>query len=178
MVILFQNTLLLKEFIACNGCFWLFIKIKKESGDSFWCTFSVWYQTKCVIKFLLIRQFMTSWILRLFLHQALGQWLTEKEGGEDENTKIWISRKGKELFRWNKKTFFIVFEGLPTIWWKIKIRVMFSLKRKPSNFCFHSIFIFNKKEAQSCQSATCPWNTVWVLTSQKQEKWLLHFQSY
>ena len=31
---------------------------------------------------------------------------------EDKNTKIWISRERKELFRWNKKTFFIVFEGL------------------------------------------------------------------
>ena len=32
--------------------------------------------------------------------------------GEDENTKIWISRERKELFRWNKKTFFIIFEEL------------------------------------------------------------------
>ena len=31
---------------------------------------------------------------------------------EDRNTKIWISRERKELFRWNKKHFFIVFEGL------------------------------------------------------------------
>ena len=32
--------------------------------------------------------------------------------GEDENTKIGISWEWKELFRWNKKTFLIVFEGL------------------------------------------------------------------
>ena len=32
--------------------------------------------------------------------------------GEDGNTKIWISREWKELFSWNKKHFFIVFEGL------------------------------------------------------------------
>ena len=32
--------------------------------------------------------------------------------GEDKNTKIWISWEGKELFRLNKKTFFIVFKGL------------------------------------------------------------------
>ena len=31
---------------------------------------------------------------------------------EDGNTKNWISRKRKELFRWNKKTSFMVFEGL------------------------------------------------------------------
>ena len=34
-----------------------------------------------------------------------------KRGG-DENTKIWISGEQKELFRWNKKTFFKGFEGL------------------------------------------------------------------
>ena len=31
---------------------------------------------------------------------------------EEGNTKIRISRERKELFRWNKKTPFIVFEGL------------------------------------------------------------------
>ena len=31
---------------------------------------------------------------------------------EDENTKIGICWEWKELFRWNKKTFLIVFEGL------------------------------------------------------------------
>ena len=35
------------------------------------------------------------------------------KGGEDGNIKIWVSWERKELFRWNKKTFFIiVFEGL------------------------------------------------------------------
>ena len=30
--------------------------------------------------------------------------MTDKEKkGEDENTKTWISRERKELFRWNKK---------------------------------------------------------------------------
>ena len=28
-----------------------------------------------------------------------------EKGGEDENTKIWISWERKELFRWNKKHF-------------------------------------------------------------------------
>ena len=32
--------------------------------------------------------------------------------GEDGNTKIWISQERKELYRWNKKIFFLVFEGL------------------------------------------------------------------
>ena len=69
------------------------------------------YETKCVIKFL-FRQLMTSQVLRFFLDQALRQWLTGKKRVENENTKMWISRERKEFFRWNKKTFSIVFEGL------------------------------------------------------------------
>ena len=41
---LFDNALskyaILKELIGCNGCFGLLTKIEKESGTSFWCTFS------------------------------------------------------------------------------------------------------------------------------------------
>ena len=48
MIILFQNILFLKEFLACNGCFGLFTKIKKGSGTSFWCTFSAWFFHKNV----------------------------------------------------------------------------------------------------------------------------------
>ena len=33
--------------------------------------------------------------------------------GKDKNTKMWISRERKELSRWKKKTFFLVFERLP-----------------------------------------------------------------
>ena len=40
--------LVLQEFIACNGCFELFTKIKKESGTSFWSTFSAWFFHKNV----------------------------------------------------------------------------------------------------------------------------------
>ena len=43
----FQSTLFLKEFLACNGCFGLFTKIKKGSGTSFWCTFA-WFLHKNV----------------------------------------------------------------------------------------------------------------------------------
>ena len=39
LIILFQNIRFVKEFLACNGCFGLFIKIKKGSEISFWCTF-------------------------------------------------------------------------------------------------------------------------------------------
>ena len=135
MIILFQNTLFLKEFLACNGCFGLFSKIKKGSGASFWCTFSAWFfyknvpylilyqwtQFQChtlflsqdikqnVIKFL-FRQLMTPKTLRFFLNQPLKQWLTRRKRGKEENTKTWISRERKELFRW--KTVFLLFEGL------------------------------------------------------------------
>ena len=62
------------------------------------------YQTKCVIKFL-FRQLMMSQTIRFMLAQPLKQWLTGRKRGEDGNTKMWISRERKELFRWNKKHF-------------------------------------------------------------------------
>ena len=40
-------------------------------------------------------------------HHCLSQWPIEKKRGEDRNTKIWMSRGWKELFRWNKKDFSI-----------------------------------------------------------------------
>ena len=43
------------------------------------------YKTKCVIRSI-FRQVMTS--LRFFLNQPLKQWLTGKNRGEDEYTKI------------------------------------------------------------------------------------------
>ena len=127
MIILLQNILFKKEFLACNCCFGLFSKIKKGSGAIFWCKFSAWkclvfntlsmdkismshlisfsiYQTKCIIKFL-FRQLMTAKSLRFLLNQPLRQWLTGKEKGEWEITKIWISWERKELFRLNKKHF-------------------------------------------------------------------------
>ena len=129
MIIPFQNILFSKEFIACNGCFGLFTKIKKESETSFWCTFSAWLFHKNV-PYLILYQWTTFWchtlflsqdikqnvflssyldiwwchkLLRFLLDQPLKQWLTGEKRGEDENTKIWISRERKELFRWNKK---------------------------------------------------------------------------
>ena len=53
MIILFQNILLLKEFLACNGCFGLFTKIIKRSGTSFCCTFSAWFFYKNVLYLIL-----------------------------------------------------------------------------------------------------------------------------
>ena len=60
--------------------------------------------SKCVIR-LLLPQLMMSWILRFFLDQPLKEWLTGRKRGKDKNTKTWISRERKDLFRWNKKHF-------------------------------------------------------------------------
>ena len=145
MIILFQNILFSKEFLACNGFFGLFTKVKRGSGNSLWFEFSAWfcnknvfslilyqwtkfqsmsylfpflrYQTKCFIKFL-FRQLMTSKTLRFLFHQPLKQWLTGRKKGEDGNTKMWISRERKELFRWNKKYFSKFLKGYQ---WEIKI---------------------------------------------------------
>ena len=48
---------------------------------------------------------MMSQTIRFMLDQPLKQWLTGRNRGEDRNTKIWISRERKELFRRNKKHF-------------------------------------------------------------------------
>ena len=53
MIILFQNILLLKDFLACNGCFGLFTKIIKRSGTSFCCIFSAWFFHKNVLYLML-----------------------------------------------------------------------------------------------------------------------------
>ena len=142
LIILFQNVLLSKEFLACNGCFGLFTKIRKWSGTRFWWTFCAWFFHKNV-PYLIVYQWTTfqchaffsshnikenvllsfyldSWcyhkLLRFILDQALKQWLTERRRGQDGNTKIWISWEWKELFRWNKKIFHSFWKAL--IWWK------------------------------------------------------------
>ena len=62
------------------------------------------YQTIYVIEFI-FTQLMMSQTIRFMLDQPLRQWLTGRKKGEDGNTKIWVSRERKELFRWNKKRF-------------------------------------------------------------------------
>ena len=120
--------LIFKKIFACYECFGLFIKIKKEYGTSFWCTFSAWFfKKKCSlfntlsmdkvchtffpsddIKQNLLLSYFDNWwhhkLLRFIFDHLLKQWPTERKTGEG-NTKIWISREWKELFRWNKKLF-------------------------------------------------------------------------
>ena len=72
MIILFQNTLFLKEFLACNGCFRLFSKITKRSGASFCCTFSAWFFRKNV-PYLILYQWRKFQCHTLFLSQDIKQ---------------------------------------------------------------------------------------------------------
>ena len=72
MIIFFQNIWFLKEFLACNGCFGLFSKIKKGSGASFWCTFSAWFFHKNV-PYLILYQWTKFQCHTLFLSQDIKQ---------------------------------------------------------------------------------------------------------
>ena len=125
-MILFQSILFLREFLACNGCFGLFTKIKNGSLTSFWCTFSAWFFQKNVLYLILsmskvsmlylfpFSRCQTKYFIKFLLRQLIlsKQWLKVRKRGEDGNTKIWISQERKEVLRWNKQHFFIVFEGL------------------------------------------------------------------
>ena len=123
-LMLFDNPLSKYLSFKRNSCiqnlFWIFSRIKKVYGDSFWCTFSAWffdknvfylilyerakfqchiysfprYQTKCIMKFL-FSQLMMSQTIRFMLGQHLKQWLTGRKRGEDGNTKTRISREQK-----------------------------------------------------------------------------------
>ena len=64
MIILFQNILLLKSFLVCNGCFGLFTTIINRSGTSFCCTFSAWFFYKNV--FYLIVHLWTRFLCHAF----------------------------------------------------------------------------------------------------------------
>ena len=133
MIILFQN-IFLKEFLACNGFFGLFTKVKKGSEMvPIFCMIFQWKcslfntlsldkvsisylfsslrnETKWLIKFL-IRQLMTSQTLRFIFHQPLKQWLTGRKEGKTEIQKFQYL-ENKKSFLDEIKSIFIVFEGL------------------------------------------------------------------
>ena len=62
----------LKEFLACNGCFGLFHKIRKGSGTNFWSTFSAWFSHKNV-PYLILYQWTKFQCHTLFLSQNIKQ---------------------------------------------------------------------------------------------------------
>ena len=62
------------------------------------------YQTKRVIKFL-FRKLMTPWTLRFIFNHPLSNGRGRGGWREVRNTKIWVSRERKELFRWSRNHF-------------------------------------------------------------------------
>ena len=131
MIILFQNILFLKEFLACNGCFGLFSKIKKGSGASFWCIFSAWFFHKNVLYLILyqstrfqchtlilsqdikhnvlLSSYSDSWWhhnFKIFLESTSNAMADrEKKEGKMNIQKSEYLENKKGLFRWNKKHF-------------------------------------------------------------------------
>ena len=79
------------------------------SDQVWWCSIKRFfsYSKNCICKFMLAN----SWHDKLFhFHLSFFIWKVWKR--REKITKVWISWERKELFRWNKKTLFIVFEGL------------------------------------------------------------------
>ena len=144
MIILFQNILLLKEFLGCNGCFGLFTKIIKRSGNISCCIFSAWFFHKnafylilhlwtkfqCHTFFpsqdikqdVLLSSYLDNWwrhkLLRFIFDHPLKQWPTGRKRGKDRNRKIWLSQEWKELFYEIKRIFHSFWRVI--IWWKNK----------------------------------------------------------
>ena len=81
-----------------------------------------------------------SWHHKLFhFHLFFSIWKVWK--GRGKITKTWISREWKELFRWNKKHFFTVFEGL-SFGKKIKLWKKWWTQQALNKLC--PIFLFLK----------------------------------
>ena len=142
LIILFQNILFSKEFLASNCCFGLFIKIKKGSGTCFLCTFSAWFWHKNVLysilyqwtKFrchtffpsqdikhiVLLSSYLDSWhdVINFTIYlQTTSNTMGDREikRGRWKYKKLNISRT-KRAFWMKKNFFFIVFEGLSFGW--------------------------------------------------------------
>ena len=123
MIMLFQNILLLVYIaklkrglgLAFGAHFLHDFSIKmfliwysyNELNFNFTTISFLWYQTKCVIKFLLT-QLMAN--LKIFFGST-AEAVADREREEDKNTKTWISREQKELLRWNKKYFSYFLNG-------------------------------------------------------------------
>ena len=147
MIIQFQNILLLKDFLACNGCFGLFTKIITRSGTSSGTTyflhdfsikmFFIWYsiygQSFSVIPFFLLKvaNKMCYWF---FFNHPLKQWPTRRKRGKDGIRKIW--EKIEKSFFDEIKSIFDSFWRV-IIWWKNKNSIQIadtSFKHDQINF--------------------------------------------
>ena len=146
MIILFQNILLLKELLACNGCFGLFTKIKMGSENSFWIIFSAWFFHKNV-SYLILYQWkkfqchtffhsqdikpnvlfssyldsswchvISSWYSWFIFDEALKQWLTERKKEGKMEIQIHKYLENEESFLGEIKNIFHSF-WRAIIWW-------------------------------------------------------------
>ena len=145
MIIFFENILFWKEFPACNGCFGLFTKIKKGSGTSFWCTFSVWFFHKNV-SFLILCQWTQCQCHTFFPSQDIKQnvslssylgicWRHKLQDISSKNLQSngWQGEKEVKTetqefeYLENKKSFLNEIKNIlhsfwrAIIWWKMKI---------------------------------------------------------
>ena len=79
------------------------------SDQIWWCNVKQFlsYSKNYIFKFMQA----DSWHHKLF-HLQLSFWIWKAWKGREKNTKTWISWEWKELFRRNKKAFFIGFKGL------------------------------------------------------------------
>ena len=69
-------------------------------------------------------------LFKIILDQALKQWLTGRKWRESGNTKIWISRKRRELLRWNKKHLSYFLKGYHLV--KTKNFLKYSRHKSPN----------------------------------------------
>ena len=125
MIVLFQNILFLKELLECNGCFRLFTKILKRSGNSFQCTFSARFSYKNVLYLILhlstyfqCHTFLVSQdikqnvplssyfeTLRLIYNHPLKQWSKGMKRGKMEIQKFEYLETKKSFFNEIKNIF-------------------------------------------------------------------------
>ena len=87
------------------------------SDQVWWCNMKQFlsYCKNCICKFMQVN----SWHHKLF-HFHLFFWIWKVLKGREKITKTWISRKWKELFRWNKKHFSQFLKGYHLVRYKNK----------------------------------------------------------
>ena len=95
MIILFQNTLFLKEFLACYGCFGLFSKIKKGNKT---------HDRKEITKFGL-KMFFFFHLLLLLSHESLTIYFSTRVTSNDTSISVGMGSKHLKVNKVNRKTF-------------------------------------------------------------------------
>ena len=123
MIILYQNILFLKEFIACNGCFGLFTKNKKGSGTSFCGIFLAWLFHKNVPNTILsntisIDRVSMPYLFSFYLPSSSKAIATKKKKKRME-IQIFEYLKNENSFLDERKSIFCIYLRA-IIWWKMK----------------------------------------------------------